>query len=1390
MTFHCTLVRSPASGRQGPPLELTIEAPAGTTGAQLEAGLRERFGTGPVTIDGQNIIGMSLGEPPLVGGAILVDGPAKAAGLKPAKASTKSPASLALAVHSGPGAGTVVPLQRGTYSIGRGSTDILIPDEQLSRDHARLDVTETVITIVDLDSANGTEVDGERIRSTTISTRSVIRCGNTTMSLIFLAAADPGLAEAGASVEEPLVVSQRMEPTNRVGLLLTAVLPLVIGVGLAVVTGMWIFLAFTAVSAVSILVPVCSGRRQRRALAAAIAAAVQEDKERRRRSAPPLSALVIATHFSQQRITPAAVPAEPIWLRLGLAVQSANIRFEPLTSDTPVPSAGLMPLTLDPARAVTTVRGSRTAVEGLVRSALMQLAGHSRARTTHVVVHGATACLPLSGRHLPAVTLSSNSAALMRLLARGHGQANNSHGVLILTGPAVSAESHAAIVAKAVEFNWQVIRFCFGEGSPATADGELSELESSGGMTAESIPFMPDLAPEPVFSRFCRQQPRQHASSAGGGREVPASCSLVELLPDSPEATSARWEAGRLAHSLAVPIGGSLEGKRLLDLEADGPHILVAGTTGSGKSELLRTLTLALAMSYPPDRVNFLFVDFKGGSGLGPLTGLPHCVGMLTDLTRQELERSLESLLAEIRLREELLASVQAPDLMSYRITQAGQVPPLPHLILVIDEFRMLVDDAPDALQELMRIAAIGRSLGIHLIMATQRPQGALTADIRANVTTSIALRVQSEMESMDIINSKAAAGISVDTPGRAFLVRGLEAPEEFQAASIGTAPLRDIQGITVRLATAAIESSSCSGVPASDPAAATPSQAAAPLVAVMADLWDPRGGHGLRRPVAPPLPLVLPEPAMPAPASTDGGAPPWLQAGAGCARSIQLGLMDLPSEQRIAPVIWEPGNHGHLALIGGPESGVAEALNFAVHRLATHSAESHLYILDADSSLRGLAAHNRTGALACMDELPRAVRILQRLAREQSQRLSGARSGNKTDLVLVVSGWGSWVSALRSGPLAWAEDLVHDLVRDGGSTGITVILSGERELVTARFFASVPNRVYFPAGSSEDSRLAWPKLPATEMARGRAVAVGALSGGKSAVCQFYAPSCGAGDGHPEPVPIEHSIVARPFRVEPLPMAISVHEIRREQTRDTAAGATLAEDRWLRPQRERYQRLLIGVGGDELEPAYVMVPAGTVLAVLGGPSSGKTNFIRSLALLNEGAGPWLVPKEGMDPHDYWSSIRRKAAAGGLERGSMALVDDADLLPAATNQELVDLNAMGFTVVLTASFSPMLLQRVPLMLGARGSGNSLLIAPRTLLDGDLFGVRFDVEPHPPPGRAALLSGGRSMAVQLALVPPGIANPEMADPEIADPEIADPEILAEDQRAGGDPPVREA
>ncbi|MBT2249938.1 FHA domain-containing protein [Arthrobacter sp. BHU FT2] len=1332
MTLHCTLTSAVDPGLGARPLELTIEAQDGASGEDIQRQLEVRFGVGDCTVEGRSLTSLVAGRHPLVTGAVIVDGASARRSRRtvPERGHGPQHGGLALAVHSGSGAGTVTILARGTYTIGRSGTRIVIPDAGISRQHALLTVTDTGIHLEDLDSSNGTWVDGQRIRSAVVSTASRICCGNSAMSLVFTDDAQDVPAEAGTSVAEPIRIACRLDPGNRGVLLLTATLPLAIGIGLAVLTGMWMFLAFAGASAVSVLIPLLTARRQRRETAAVIRDAVRQDKGRRRRAGPSLAELTLgAAHLDGP---PAGAPEGGAWLRLGLGLQPANIRVEPPGAAPPGVTAGIVPLLLEPSRRETIFQGTRQELDGMVRALIMQLAGYPCASSIRVVAHGLPHRLPLPARFLPRVTLTSTVDACRRLLTQppppGCG-----HGVLILTG--TTADADGLLAAAGAHHGWQVLTFTTQDGDGAPPAVELSGACSTFRQGESSVPFVPDLAPPEVFDAFCRVR----AAGSGGGpanRPLPGGCALGDILDLSAAGTAARWKASRLSSGLAAPLGLAAGGAiRGWDADGDGPHLLVAGTTGSGKSELLRSLVVSLAMSHPPDHVNFLFVDFKGGSGLGPLAGLVHCVGLLTDLAADGLERTLVSLRAEIRFREQAMGAANVPDLATYQSDRAGGQAAIPHLIIVIDEFRMLVDDQPEVLRELMRIAAIGRSLGIHLVMATQRPQGALTADIRANVTSSIALRVQSDMESLDIIGTKDAAGIPVERPGRAYASRGLELPQEFQAASLSAPGTRAAdEVVAVQLATEYLANTG--GDPAAGKAP-TPAQAASPLVDLVRGLWAASGGALPRKPVAAPLPLTLSEPrpviaGATAPAGA-GSTPVW---------SLDLGAVDLPHQQRVAALEWQPVIHGHLALIGSPASGADETLELAVRLVLSHPHEAHCYLLDATGTLQDAAGHPRTGAHVGIQELRRAARVLERLAHEVKQRINRP-SGSTVPLLVAVTGWGSWISAFRSGPLAGAEDLVQDLVRDGQRAGITVAISGERELATARFGGSLPNRLYFPAGSNEDSRLSWPRMPATAHVKGRAVAFGALVGPEPVACQIYsgAPSS---DQQPPSMAGADAVPRgrRPFRVQALPSRVTVAEVKTA----ASAGAPVVKGRSQLPG----PAVLLGLGGDELDPVRLPLPTAGVFCILGHARSGKTASLRALQKLNPGIR-WLSPTTE-DPHTFWQSVRSDAAAGRLPADAVMVADDADRLPPAALADLAGLQSLGHAVVVTAGYSPLLIQRVPLVLDARTRGTGLLLAPRSAADGDLFGLRVETEPGPPPGRAVLLSAGESLPLQVAWSPP--------------------------------------
>jgi S-DNA-T family DNA segregation ATPase FtsK/SpoIIIE len=173
------------------------------------------------------------------------------------------------------------------------------------------------------------------------------------------------------------------------------------------------------------------------------------------------------------------------------------------------------------------------------------------------------------------------------------------------------------------------------------------------------------------------------------------------------------------------------------------------------------------------------------------------------------------------------------------------------------------------------------------------------------------------------------------------------------------------------------------------------------------------------------------------------------------------------------------------------------------------------------------------------------------------------------------------------------------------------------------------------------------------------------------------------------------------------------------------------------------------MGGDEPAPAAVLLPRAAVLAVLGSAGSGKSSCLASLPALNPAVSGWLRPGSEPSTADFWADVHRAAVEGRLASESILLVDDADLLPAISQQQLADLNSRGCAVIFSAAFSQSLMQRVPLALAARSGGRGILIAARSPLDGDIFGLRIEPDSHPPPGRALLVADGMALPVQLAV-----------------------------------------
>ena len=317
---------------------------------------------------------------------------------------------------------------------------------------------------------------------------------------------------------------------------------------------------------------------------------------------------------------------------------------------------------------------------------------------------------------------------------------------------------------------------------------ELIELKGSNGQlfntehASEKQPFILDYFSESNYVAFGQSMKPLCCEEGILGDTLPQSYSFYEMMGISSIIEfdiKNNWRTSNVSKTLAAPIGISESGKAVyLDLHerGHGPHGLVAGMTGSGKSELLQSYILSMALHYHPYEVSFVIIDFKGGGMANQVAGLPHLIGPITNIDGQELQRSLMSIEAELHRRQRIIKEFndshtdKVKDIYDYidRYKANAASYPLPHLIVIVDEFAELKAEQPEFMKKLISAARIGRSLGVHLILSTQKPAGQVDDQIWSNSNFQMCLKVASSADSKEVIKSDLASQIV--EPGRAYL--------------------------------------------------------------------------------------------------------------------------------------------------------------------------------------------------------------------------------------------------------------------------------------------------------------------------------------------------------------------------------------------------------------------------------------------------------------------------------------------------------------------------------------------------------------------------------------------------------------------------------------------
>lgn len=519
---------------------------------------------------------------------------------------------------------------------------------------------------------------------------------------------------------------------------------------------------------------------------------------------------------------------------------------------------------------------------------------------------------------------------------------------------------------------------------------------------------------------------------------------LMNVLTVSDVDLATNWASSNVAESMSVPVGVNQSGIVSLDLHdtGDGPHGLVAGTTGSGKSELLQTYLMMLATRFHPYEIAFLIIDFKGGGMANQFRSLPHLTGTITNIEGKTVERSLRFIKAELEKRQRLFARQEVNHIDKYIecFRRKETAVPLPHLIIVVDEFAELKQKQPEFMKELISTARIGRSLGVHMILATQKPAGQVNDQIWSNSRLRICLKVQERQDSNEVIHSPLAAEIK--EPGRAYLqVGNNERFELFQSAYSGAPEVESEesgQEFKIYQLSIAGQKKLLYQTKTKEEGGHRRSQLEA-LVEYIAEYSKTISLDALSPVFLPPLEEKIPYPREAAAFTEDAKL------------ELPVGVYDDPDHQKQDPYALDLMQNNVL-LTGSAQMGKTNFLLTVIRSLAESLSpkQATIFIIDyASMALTSMNALHHVGGVVTQEEDQKFESLMKLLIREVEERKqrfiqAGVNSYQSylqevgqdlSHIFLVIDG----LSALRQARFMEDDRLLY-LLNEGVSLGITIV--------------------------------------------------------------------------------------------------------------------------------------------------------------------------------------------------------------------------------------------------------------------------------------------------------------------------------------------------------------